>query len=102
MIKALVTGGTGFVGGHLVEYLIRQNVSVRCLIRKTSNTKWLKDFPVEYVTTSLLDVESLAEAVKDVDYIFHIGGLTKAKKNKDFYTINYSGTENLSYGCITA
>lgn len=95
MSKALVTGGTGFVGSHLIEYLLKQNISVKCLVRKTSDTKWLKELPVEYVTASLVKPELLSDAVKGIDYIFHIGGLTKAKRNEDFYTVNYSGTKNL-------
>jgi len=95
MTKALVTGSTGFIGSHLVNLLVKKGISVKCLIRKTSNTRWLKDHPVDLVTGSLNDKFSLIEAIKDVDYIFHIGGVTKAKNTEEFYKGNYEGTKNL-------
>ncbi|MFC1725259.1 NAD-dependent epimerase/dehydratase family protein [candidate division KSB1 bacterium] len=95
MSKALITGGTGFVGSHLAEFLIKNRFSVKCLVRKSSNRKWLADLPIDYCIGSLQDKSSLIEAVKDVDHIFHAGGLIKAKKRSDFFMVNHIGTENL-------
>jgi len=41
-VVALVTGATGFIGSHLVELLLKKNYAVRVLLRKTSDTIWLK------------------------------------------------------------
>lgn len=94
-MKTLVTGGTGFVGSHLVDHLLEKNYSVRCLIRKSSDTKWLTGKPVEFVYGDLFDAEALREAVSGVDYIYHSAGVTKAKTKEGYYNGNSVGTRNL-------
>ena len=46
-MKTIVTGGTGFIGGKLVEALVEKGYDVRCLVRKTSNVTRLKELGVE-------------------------------------------------------
>ena len=96
MKKVLVTGGNGFVGHHLVCRLCQDNVSVRCLVRKTSSRSLLQSFEVEYCTGELGDVESLRRAVDGCDTIFHAAGLVKAKNCQEFETVNRFGTESLA------
>ena len=45
MAKVFVTGGTGFIGSHLIDELIKKNYEIKTLIRPKSSTKWLKDKP---------------------------------------------------------
>lgn len=99
-MKALVTGATGFIGSHLVEALLQRGVQVRCLLRKTSDLKWLKDLPIERTLGDCIDKISLAEAVKGVDQVFHLAGITKAVKEKTYFEINAFGTENLICACL--
>ncbi len=99
-MKALVTGGTGFIGSHLAEALLQRGVHVRCLVRKESNLKWLKGVPVEISPGDCNDQASLSEAVRDVDQIFHLAGITKAVKEKTYFEVNAFGTENLIRACL--
>jgi nucleoside-diphosphate-sugar epimerase len=99
-LKALVTGGTGFIGSHLTEALIRKGVQVRCLLRKTSDLKWLKGLPIEFVPGDCNDKTSLDEAVRGIDWVFHLAGVTKAIKEETYAEINGFGTENMIHACL--
>ncbi len=94
-LRALVTGANGFVGSHLVETLLSRGYRVGCLVRKTSNLRWLEGLSVDFVYGELTDKESLKKAAEDKDYVFHLAGLTKAKRKEDLYKINHLGTKNL-------
>jgi nucleoside-diphosphate-sugar epimerase len=100
LLNALVTGGTGFIGSHLTEALIRRGVHVRCLFRKTSDLKWLKGLPIEFAHGDCNDKSSLGEAVRGVDWVFHLAGVTKAIKKETYFEVNGSGTENLIHACL--
>jgi nucleoside-diphosphate-sugar epimerase len=95
MAKAFVTGATGFIGSHLVDELLKKNYEIRCLIRKNSNTKWLKDKPVEFIEGDLFTDEVLKKALNEVDYVYHVGGVTFAKKKEEFIRGNIDATKSL-------
>ena len=99
-MKALVTGGTGFVGSHLVDKLLKKGYEVKCLTRKSSNLRWLKDLKVEIVCGSLYDDATLKKAVEDVDYVFHIAGAVMSKTKAGFFISNQIATKNLAEACI--
>jgi dihydroflavonol-4-reductase len=99
-LKALVTGATGFIGSHLVEALLQRGDQVRCLIRKTSDLKWLKGLPIEVAQGDCNDKDSLREAVTSVDLVFHLAGVTKAVEEKTYFEVNAVGTENLIHVCL--
>lgn len=96
----MVTGGTGFIGSHLVEALLQRGVQVRCLIRNASDLKWLKGLPVEFIFGDCLEKDSLRQGVKDVDYLFHLAAVTKAIEEKTYFEVNGLGTENLIHACL--
>lgn len=77
--QVLVTGGTGFVGSHLVEKLVRRGYRVRLLIRRTSSLRWLEGVPVEYAFGDVRDKAAVAGACVGVRSIFHLGGVTRAR-----------------------
>ncbi|MCW9707694.1 NAD-dependent epimerase/dehydratase family protein [Fodinibius salsisoli] len=94
-MKAFVTGGTGFIGSHLVDALLQHNAysEVRCLIR--NNQKWLKDKDITPIRGNLDDFSTLKQAVEGVDVIFHIAGRVKAPTYKQLKRANVDATENL-------
>lgn len=94
-MKALVTGATGFIGSHLVEELIKKGYSVTCLARKTSQLRWIEGLEVNILYGDCEDGDSLKQIPRDLDYVFHLAGLTKARREEDFFCVNVKGTENL-------
>ncbi len=94
-MSALVTGATGFIGSHLVPNLLEKGYKVRCLVRGTSALAKLDGLDVELFPGDLSDCRSLGRAVRGVDYVFHLAGLTKTAKSHEFYDVNARGTENL-------
>ncbi|GMR25556.1 MAG: NAD(P)-dependent oxidoreductase [Ignavibacteria bacterium] len=92
---AVVTGSNGFVGSHLVDLLLEKDFSVRCIVRESSNLKWLEGKDVEIYKCGLFDKEGLATALKDADYIYHVAGVVKSKTKEGYYTGNVETTRNL-------
>jgi nucleoside-diphosphate-sugar epimerase len=98
--KALVTGGTGFIGSHLVEALAARNWRVTCLVRATSKTEFLKKFPVQFVLGSAENREILEKAVQGQDYIFHLAGRIRSASRKAYDLANRQLTRNLIEACL--
>ena len=74
MMKALITGATGFVGSHLADYLLDiENIEVHGLIRPRSRTEFIRS-DVIYHEADITDYSAIASVVKEVkpDYIFHL------------------------------
>ena len=94
-MNVLVTGATGFIGSFVAEKLLEKNYNVRCLIRSTSNLRWLEGKDYELVEGSLSNIDSLETATKNVDYIYHIAGNTSAKNLDEYINGNRNGTINL-------
>jgi len=97
--SVLVTGGTGFVGSHLVELLVSRGHEVTCLVRDPGKLRWLKDQQVNIVQGDCGDRDSLAAAVKNAATVYHVAGLTKAARRRDYYKVNHIGTRNLLDAC---
>jgi nucleoside-diphosphate-sugar epimerase len=96
----LVTGATGFIGTHLVKALVEKRRDVRCLVRKTSNTKKIETWDIELFYGDLLDKQSLEEAVKGIDIIYHLAGEVFASQRERYYQVNLDGLNNLLAACL--
>jgi dihydroflavonol-4-reductase len=97
--RVLVTGGTGFVGSHLVERLLQNGYDVTCLVRDLRHLRWLEGMQVRLTQGDCTRPESLATAVRNVSLVFHCAGLTKAIHTRDYYVVNHLGTKNLLEAC---
>ncbi len=95
-MKILVTGASGFLGGALTQALLRDGEDVRVLARASSRLTHLEGLPVEIVTGTLADKESLRPAVAGVHTLYHCAGLSADWGAWDaFYQANVAGTRAL-------
>ena len=92
MIRALVTGGSGYIGQHLVSALVARGRQVRVLDLRPP-TRALPE--VQYVEGSVLDADLVVEALSGVDEVYHLAGLPGMwmPHKSDFHAVNCGGTE---------
>ena len=97
-MKALVTGGGGFLGRYIVEKLIARGDSVRVLGR--SNYPELDKLGAETVRADLRNADAVSRACAKIDTVFHVAALPAVwGRWRDFYGINVEGTKNVLAGC---
>lgn len=91
----LVTGGTGFIGRHLVRRLIEEGNKVRCLVRRSSKVDILKGSGVDLAYGDITDHKSLEETTKGVEKVIHLVGIIQESGKSTFRSIHVEGTANL-------
>ena len=108
----LVTGAGGFIGGHLVERLVRDGARVRAMCRYNSRNDrgtldWLEPevvADVEVVPGELRDVESVAAAVEGTEVVLHLGAQIAIPYSyvnpRDFVEVNVLGTLNVAQAAL--
>jgi nucleoside-diphosphate-sugar epimerase len=100
----LITGGSGLLGGHLVERMAQQGHQVRALVRKTSDIEHLKTTGADIVYGDVMDYDSLVAAAKGEDEVIHAAArvLPGWGQWRDFETCIIEGTENILKASIAA
>jgi NADH dehydrogenase len=98
----LVTGGTGFVGSHIVKRLAMEKMKTRCLVRKGSNVGRLEELGIELAYGDLTDKESLKKALVGVETVIHLIGIIVERKGVTFEIIHSQGTRALVEACKDA
>jgi nucleoside-diphosphate-sugar epimerase len=102
MRKVLVTGASGFVGGHVAHALRERGIAVRCLVRQSSRRDFLAPLNPEWAIGDITDPESLLSALAGVDRVVHCAGVTKAPSRREYFRINEEGSRNLYAACARA
>jgi nucleoside-diphosphate-sugar epimerase len=97
---ALVTGGTGFLGGALTRRLHGMGAQVTALGRNPHALACLETQHIPVLRADLADSRAIIDACRDQDIVFHCGALSAPwGKPQDFYNANVAGTENIVRGC---
>jgi len=98
-MRVFLTGATGFVGSWVAEKLVDKGYETTCLVRKTSNLRWIEHLPLTLTYGSLFDEKSLEKGLEGADYLLHIAAVTKALKIQEYYRGNAEATENILKIC---
>ncbi len=94
-MKVLVTGATGFIGGHLARYLTMQGHSVRALVRRESPA--LTEAGVELVLGDITDALTVRAAAQGVEAVFHLAAVRDVWGTPEsvYREVNVAGTRRL-------
>ncbi len=104
-MRALVTGGCGFVGRYLVRALLEQGHTCRLLVRASSDTQWTNGLSgIELFEGDITRPQTLEGIADDIDVVFHLaaeGHVSAVSKEslERFVNVNVGGTENLLAAC---
>lgn len=104
----LVTGGTGFLGAHLLLFLLRKGESVRAIYRNEKSLEKVRDFfeernesekfnQIEWILADINDIPSLLVVFDAIDYVYHSAALISfdPKEEENLRKVNIEGTSNL-------
>ena len=96
LMKALVTGASGFVGSQLIRELNGRGLEVFALMRKTSRPTNVEGIQFERREGDLRDLESLKTAVRGMDVVYHVAGAVTAPNRETFFEHNARGAERVA------
>jgi UDP-glucose 4-epimerase len=95
-MKILVTGATGKIGGRLTKRLAQRGDQVRALVRDLTRVAELREDRIELAVGDLLDVDSLAAAVRGVDAVVHCAAFFRGASPEQAHAVNDLGTQHLA------
>ncbi len=90
-----IAGASGFVGGHLVDFLLSKGHKVKCLARSKKTITSLAEKGVEVVTGDITQAETLQGVLRSDDMVIHLVGIIEEKGDATFRSIHVEGTQNL-------
>jgi nucleoside-diphosphate-sugar epimerase len=99
-MRVAVTGGTGFVGSHVVELLLARGDEVHCLVLPEEGRLWLEGAKVSFFEGSVTDRASLGPFLSGCDAIVNIAGLTRCRTEAGFMAVNAGGAVNLAEAAL--
>ena len=95
-MRVLLTGGSGFIGGHVARALAQAGHELRLLVRPKSDTSLVKDVDFERVMGDLRQADTLPAACEGMDAVVHAAAVLRAVRQGDFMHANQEGTGNLA------
>ena len=94
----LITGGSGYVGSHIVKHLVEHRRDVQVLVRDREHAEEegrLQGLDVEWITGDVTDPETLAPALQGATAVIHTAAIAIEKNNATYEKVNFQGTVNM-------
>jgi dihydroflavonol-4-reductase len=105
-MRAFVTGGTGFVGGHLARKLRERGDDVVALVRSPGKATQIRELGCEIVEGDLSDEDVIRKAVVGCDAVFHVAAMYEVgipvSEQPAMYDANVKGTERVIDAAVDA
>jgi len=105
-MKVFVTGGTGFIGGHVVRKLRERGDEVRALVRDPEKGRGLANLGCELIAGTLTDAPSIRDGMESCDAAIHGAAIYEvgvpASRHRAMYEANVLGTENVLRAALDA
>jgi UDP-glucose 4-epimerase len=100
--RVLITGASGFVGYHLIEEALKNNLEVFAAVRKSSKVDHLAGLDIKFTYPDFTNVQALKDNIIEnrYDYIIHAAGITKARSAQEYDDINAGYTYNLALAAV--
>jgi dihydroflavonol-4-reductase len=96
-VNVFVTGGTGFIGGHLLRCLAARGHQSRCLARPTSDTSVADEVGADIIRGDLGDRDALSRGMAACDWVIHLAGTYEfwVRDRSEYRWVNVEGTRNV-------
>ena len=101
-MRAVIIGGTGFLGSHLCDLLHQKNYSVLCIGRAGSDTAYLDSLGIPRTVGDIMDQASIEKHLQEDDIVFHLSallGVAKASREQ-YLSVNVTGAVNVMKAAI--
>jgi dihydroflavonol-4-reductase len=97
LMKAFITGATGFVGTHVARALEAQGADLRVLVRPSSDLRNIEDLKADRVIGDLRDAASIEKAMSGCDVVFHVAADYRLwiRDPQEMYRSNVEGTRGV-------
>lgn len=108
MMKVLITGGSGFIGSHLADFMINLGHEVTVIdnlsVGRITNISHLLENPkFKFLQANIVDFKSIEKSFNNVDWVFHLAALAdivpSIENPEDYYLSNVNGTFNVLQAC---
>jgi NADH dehydrogenase len=90
-----IAGGTGFVGGHLIDDLLAKGKKIKCLVRSDKTARALSARGIKVIRGDITHADTLADILEAADFVIHLVGIIEERGESTFDSIHVNGTSNL-------
>ena len=102
-MRAVIIGGTGFLGSHLIDHLLQKDYDILCIGRAGSDTTYIDSLAIPRVVGDIMDQDSIEQHLQEADIVFHLSALLGVAKvsREQYFMVNVDGAINVLEAAIS-